>query len=249
MAGIGALVGVLFLVGAALLVPGFAMIRALSVEKMQVAPGVEIFIPHFSSFYGAGDKMLIVAMSLLITAHSLQLFAQKGPASLRGSGPRAAALVHGVLGGVLQVVGAGGILAAVVVYLPEYSLAVPPATILGTAAPDLGKTFLRVGSISYGIASLIGVVEGTMSVARGHAQVEKKVELLGSCCFLLASCLFLRSCFMTTPTMVEQGYQNIGAAVAIFLGVLAFTAASVLNRPKAAGSQPDSQIALRNEML
>merc|ERR1740121_1549166 len=138
-----AVVGLLYLIGAFLLLPGFIWIIPEKILHIPVhfnptthIPDAFIDVPKFSDKYETAIHTLIWGISLILGAAIIDMFVHHCRAPAGGSKGPVAALLR-VFGPFMQVLGALCILAGCVVFLPRYALTNPPKQFNGVSAPDL----------------------------------------------------------------------------------------------------------------
>jgi len=249
------LIALLYLGGVILLLPGFLWIVPKGVFQIHKGP-VTIAIPLFTAKYASGVHLLIAGISLVSSAALLEFFQTchatlaaarvAGPASgsarrLLPSASRAgvsgcAATMSRLLGPGCQVLGSLAILAGCVIFLPKFSLAVPPVKIAGMKAPDLGKLLFQLGSAAYflgAVAAIRGLVAGACAGRQpGWRSWQLAASLLAFLLFMLTSSMLLSSGLLAPVEAVRAGHLRVAGAVCLLVGVVllsAVTASEVLS--------------------
>jgi len=118
---------------------------------------------------------------------------------------------------VCQVLGAATILAGCCVFLPKFSLATPPKTLLGVSAPDLGNDLFQAGAVLYFVGAVLSIAQVAPALRDARAAGRSALPQCASLCafglFVATSCLFFANGRLPTARAVEAGYMRLAAAL------------------------------------
>jgi len=261
------LIAVLYLAGVVLLMPGFLWIVPEGIIQIPKGP-VTIVIPAFGASYASGVHLLILGMALVTSAALLE-FCQTCGAAPSGAGTSdlvagsarqllpsvgraadgagCAGSITRLFGPGCQVLGSLAILAGCIVFLPQFSQAVPPVAIAGMKAPNLGKLLFQVGSAAYfvgAVAAIRGLVVGARARPHSGCSWALVASLLAFILFLLTSSLLFSSSLLPSVEAVRAGVLRVVGATCLLVAVVLLcgvTVAEVLaDRDACRGAAADS---------
>mmetsp|Transcript_12172 Transcript_12172/g.28396 ORF Transcript_12172/g.28396 Transcript_12172/m.28396 type:complete len:293 (+) Transcript_12172:134-1012(+) len=196
--------GTLFLVGVALLLPGFWWSAPVRLSVEFDPSGQRILAPVVGPRYAEGVHALISGMGLILLSSIIDLSVHccslhsGGPGRHRAVEPSqstGALLVEGapsfgrprqlsprwslaaeVVVLVIQVLAATLNLLCCIVALPRFALAKPPARLAGMPAPDLSNTLLKAGSALYLLTVVLAMSKEVTSI-RGAWRIRKSAAV------------------------------------------------------------------------
>ena len=125
---------------------------------------------------------------------------------------------------VCQVLGAAGILAGCVVFLPTFSLANPPEMIWGVKAPVLGNDLFQVASVLYlvgAVLAIIGMATAVRAARRGNRPtLALWTSLVAFVLFVCVSCLFFVNARLPNEQAIKAGQLRLAASICLFCAVV-----------------------------
>jgi len=231
-------IGIFYLVGAFLLLPGFIWIIPEKILHIPVhfnpsthVPDVFIYVPKFGDRYETAIHTLIWGISLILAAATMDMLANHCRAPAGGSKGIVAA-VRRVFGPFMQVLGALAILGGCIVFLPKYALTNPPKKFNGISAPDLANDLFKLGSVLYFIAAIVGVlgvVTGIrMAKARGKAWWPLTLPLVAFLLFMCTSTCYFVNGMLPTSKGIEAGYLRLVGTICMVIAVVLLTISTAI---------------------
>ena len=254
--GFAMLMGLLYLIGGCLLVPGFLMIIPESVTSFPVVnhtTGVVekvVTFPNFDHYeYAVGIDLLLVGVGLILVGavidfclnFCLKVKPVRGTATSTMADPMLPAapeeatqksLFWRSASPLCQVLGASFLLAGCIVFMPVYALGAPPATILGVSAPKLGNWCFQVASVLYCVGALLAIasIVSDLRSARkaGRVTTTYWISLCAFVLFIATSVLFFVNGRLPTAQAVTAGSLRLAASICLLCAIVLLFVVSII---------------------
>jgi len=207
-------VGIGFVVGSALLLPGFNMIAPDSVLEIPEGP-VTIYIPHFKEEYSTGINLIIVGVGLIIFAAIGQLIL-----TCQVKAPLVAKF-----GAAMLLAGSCLLEAGSVIFMPQFARPNdaqhrPPATIAGELSTDLASKMFQAASCVYLVSALTAIFGSALKIntrrVQGRSTVGACFEVWAFALFIPVSVLFFANGLLPNQDALKAGTWRMIASLCLF---------------------------------